>query len=128
MLALVAGSMSVAVAGAYAAAGSPADTDKAGRMGPGTAAGQMGAADPTPGKAGASGGAGMSKSGSAGAGTSTGAGTSAGAGSAGAASSSTGSNATTGSTTSGSSATAGSGMGDDGKAKRSRRAARASKG
>lgn len=52
VMALVGGCMSVAVAGAYAATGSPADTDKAGRAGPGTAAGQMGAADPTPGKAG----------------------------------------------------------------------------
>ena len=48
MLALVAGSMSLAVAGAYAATGSPADTDKAGRAGPGTAAGEMGAAKPGP--------------------------------------------------------------------------------
>ena len=52
MLALVAGCMSAAVAGAYAASGSPADTDKAGRAGPGTAAGEMGAANPSPGKAG----------------------------------------------------------------------------
>lgn len=46
-LALMAGCMSVAV-GAYAASGSPADSDKAGRMGPGTAAGQQGATDPSP--------------------------------------------------------------------------------
>lgn len=46
-LALIAGCMSVAV-GAYAASGSPADSDKAGRMGPGTAAGQQGATDPSP--------------------------------------------------------------------------------
>ena len=54
MLALVAGCMSVAV---YAAEqrGSPADTDKAGRMGQGaTTAGEMGAVQPTPGKAGPS--------------------------------------------------------------------------
>ena len=46
-LALIAGCMYVAV-GAYAASGSPADSDKAGRMGPGTAAGQQGATDPSP--------------------------------------------------------------------------------
>ena len=46
-LALIAGCMSVAV-GAHAASGSPADSDKAGRMGPGTAAGEMGAVDPDP--------------------------------------------------------------------------------
>jgi len=51
MLTLVAGCMSAAMAGAYAAQGSPADTDKAGRAGPGTAAGEMGAAKPTPGTA-----------------------------------------------------------------------------
>ena len=102
-LALVAGCMSAAVAaGAYAATGSPADTDKAGRAGPGTAAGQMGAADPSPGKAGP---AGVSKGGTAAAGTS--------AGTAGAASSSSGTGASASSTPSGSSATAGS-MGDDG--------------
>lgn len=49
-LALFAGCMSVAV-GAYAASGAPDDTDRAGRMGPGTAAGQMGAVDPTPDRA-----------------------------------------------------------------------------
>jgi len=55
-LALVAGCMSAAVAGAYAAqqTGSPADTDKAGRMAPGTTGGEMGAVQPTPGKAGPS--------------------------------------------------------------------------
>lgn len=53
-LALMAGCMSLAVSSTYAATGSPADTDAAGRYGPGTAAGQMGAADPTPGKAGPS--------------------------------------------------------------------------
>src|SRR5687767_13013072 len=105
MMALVAGCMSAAVAGAYAAQGSPADTDKAGRAGPGTAAGEMGSAKPTPTTPGSSG-AGMSKGGSAAAG----AGTSAGAGTAGASSSTTGSSATTGSSTTGSSATAGSGM------------------
>ena len=46
MIALVAGCMSVAFAGAYAATGSPADSDKAGRMGPGSAAGEAGASDP----------------------------------------------------------------------------------
>ena len=52
MLALVAGCMSVAV---YAAqqTGSPADSDKAGRVGQGnTTPGEMGASQPTPGKAG----------------------------------------------------------------------------
>jgi hypothetical protein len=110
MLALVAGCMSAAAAGAYAAAGSPADSDKAGRMPPGTSAGQMGATDPTPGKAGASKGGAMSK------GEASPAGSSAAAG---------GASATT--SGSGSSATAGTGD-DTGKAKRSRRAARASKG
>lgn len=47
-LALIAGCLSAAVAGAHAASGSPADSDKAGRMGPGTAAGQQGATDPSP--------------------------------------------------------------------------------
>ena len=116
MIALVAGVMSAAVAGAYAAQGSPADTDKAGRAGPGTAAGQMGASDPTPGKAGGTTG-GMNRSG-AGASSSTGAG--AGGGSMGAGASSS-------TTTSGSSATSDTG-GDTGKARRSRRGARASRG
>jgi hypothetical protein len=53
MMALIGGCLSVAVAGAHAATGSPADSDKAGRMGSGTAAGQAGATDPSPGKAGA---------------------------------------------------------------------------
>ena len=131
MMAVAAGCMSVAVAGAYAAQGSPADTDKAGRAGPGTAAGEMGAAKPTPTTPGSTG-AGTSKSGTTGAGTSagtsTGAGGAMGAGAgAGAAGSSTGSSGMSSSTTGSSSATAGSGMGDDGKGKRSRRA-RASKG
>ena len=52
ILALVAGCMSAALAGAYAATGSPADSDKAGRQGPGTAAGEAGASVPSPGKAG----------------------------------------------------------------------------
>ena len=123
MLALVAGCMSAAVAGAYAAQGSPADTDKAGRAGPGTAAGQMGAADPSPGKAGGSdmskgsmskGGSGSMSKGGSSAGMSTGA----------------GAGSTAGATSGGSSAAASSGgMSDEGKStKRSRRAARASKG
>lgn len=69
MIALIAGSISAATAGAFAASGSPADSDKAGRMGPGTAAGQMGAADPSPGKAGA-GGSGSMRGGSSGMGAS----------------------------------------------------------
>src|SRR5688572_21874259 len=52
MLALVAGCMSAALGAAYAATGSPADADKAGRQGPGTAAGEAGATVPSPGKAG----------------------------------------------------------------------------
>jgi hypothetical protein len=108
MLAVVAGCMSAAVAGAYAAQGSPADTDKAGRAGPGTAAGEMGAAKPTPGSAGA--GAGASK-GSATTGSS-----------AGAASSGTGATATTG--TGGAAASSGSGTDQP----RTGRRARASKG
>lgn len=72
-LALIAGCMSVAV-GAYAASGSPADSDKAGRMGPGTAAGQQGATDPSP-PSKASGTTGASSSSSSGTGT-TGAGSS----------------------------------------------------
>jgi hypothetical protein len=87
MMALVGGCLSIAVAGAHAATGSPADSDKAGRMGPGTAAGQAGATDPTPGKAGtgttgsaARSGTGASSTGTAttGAGTSTTTGASAG--------------------------------------------------
>ena len=112
MLALVAGCMSVAMAGAYAAAGSPADSDKAGRQGPGTAAGQQGATDPSAPKGGAaskSGAtAGSSTAGSAGATTGTGASSTAGAG--------------------GSSAAAGGGMDDAKSSRRSRRAARAEKG
>lgn len=111
MLALVAGCMSAAVAGAYAAAGSPADTDKAGRAGPGTAAGEMGAAKPTPTTPGAGGG--MSKGGSMSKGEASPAGAGASAGGA--------------SATAGSSATA-TGGDDMGKAKGKRRAARASKG
>jgi len=84
MLALVAGCMSAAVAGAYAAQGSPADTDKAGRMGPGTAAGEMGAAQPTPGKAGP----GSTKGGAASSSSTTGTGASATTSSGGAAASS----------------------------------------
>jgi hypothetical protein len=119
LLALVAGSMSVAMAGAYAATGSPADSDKAGRMAPGTSAGQLGATDPSPGKAGAS------KGGTAG--TATGAGASTSAGTSGASAGAGGASATTSS--GGSSASAGGGMSDDtGKGKRTRRAARASKG
>ena len=105
MLALVAGCMSAAMAGAYAAAGSPADTDKAGRAGPGTAAGEQGAAKPTPGAADK----GMKAGAAAGAGT----------GAAGSASTTT--------TTTGSTATTGT-MDDTGKAKGRRRAARAEKG
>jgi len=113
MLALVAASMSAAISGAYAAQGSPADSDKAGRMPPGTSASQMGATDPTPGKAGAS-----TKGGAMGAGAT-----------AGSASSSAGAGGASASTGGGSSAAAGTGD-DMGKAKgkRSRRAARASKG
>ena len=121
MLALVAGCMSAAVAGAYAAQGSPAETDKAGRAGPGTSAGEMGAAKPTPSTPGAGAGA-ASKSG---AGTGAAAGT--GAGTSGGASSSTGAGSSAASTTGGGSATVGSGMDDTDKSRRSRRA-RASKG
>ena len=45
MLTVIAGCMSAALGSAYAATGSPADSDKAGRQGPGTAAGQAGATD-----------------------------------------------------------------------------------
>ena len=109
MLALIAGCMSAAVASAYAASGSPADTDKAGRASPGTAAGEQGAAKPDVGSAGT----GM-KRGATGAASSTTSGT-------------TGGSATT-SGTGGSSASAG--MGDDTakSTRRSRRAARAEKG
>ena len=107
MLALVAGSMSLAVAGAYAATGSPADTDKAGRAGPGTAAGEMGAAKPGPTAPGSAAGSGMSKGGASSSAT-TGPGTS-------------GASATSGS--SGASATSGTG-----EPKAGRRARRASKG
>ena len=102
--------LSAAVASAYAAQGSPADTDKAGRAGPGTAAGQMGAADPTPGKAGP---------GSTGSATGTGARTGA--------SSGTGTGSGAGMSSGGTGATTGGGM-DDTKGSRTRRAARASKG
>lgn len=124
MLALVAGCMSAAMAGAYAAQGSPADTDKAGRAGPGTAAGEMGAADPTPGKAG---GSSMSKGGMSKGDMSKGSMSQSGS----SAGMSTGAGGTAGSMSSGSSSSMSSGstgMSDDGKAKRSRRAARASKG
>ena len=115
MIALVAGCMSAAVAGAYAAQGSPADSDKAGRMGPGTAAGQAGATDPNaPSKAPMKSGA---TAGSASATTGTGASSTAGAGAGGAA-------ATSGA--GGSSATAAGGM-EEPKGKRGRRA-RAAKG
>lgn len=114
-MALLAGCMTVAVAGAYAATGSPADSDKAGRQGPGTAAGAAGAVDPTPGKAGPSS-APSTKSGS-----SMSSGTSTGGSSA--ASTGTGASSTAGS--SGASATTG-GSTDD--TKGSRRARRASKG
>ena len=112
MIALVAGCMSAAVAGAYAAQGSPADSDKAGRMGPGTAAGQAGATDPNaPSKA-----APMKSGATAGsASATTGASSTAGAG---------GAAATSGA--GGSTATAGGGM-EEPKGKRSRRA-RAAKG
>ena len=116
MLAIAAGCMAASMAGAYAATGSPADTDKAGRMGPGTSGGQMGATDPTPGKAG-----GTSKGGSAGA---MGAGS---GGSTGASSGAGGSSAA--STGGGSGAAASSGTGDNtGKSSRRSRRARASKG
>ena len=117
-LALIAGCMSAAMAGAYAASGSPADSDKAGRQGPGTAAGEQGAVNPS----GADKGGAMGKRGTAsGAAAGTGA-TSSGTG---AGASGTGASATT--TTAGSSATAGTGT-DEPKARRSRRAARAEKG
>ncbi|HYC46053.1 MAG TPA: hypothetical protein VED01_11295 [Burkholderiales bacterium] len=110
MIALVAGCMSAAVAGAYAAQGNPADSDKAGRMAPGTAAAQQGATDPNaPSKAGATKGAGATSGSSAG-----GASTAAGAG---------GASATTGA--GGAAATTGGGMDDT---KKGRRAARAAKG
>src|SRR5215211_7663505 len=93
-LALVAGCMSVAMASAYAATGSPADTDKAGRAGPGTSAGEMGAAKPTPttpGSGGGMSGGSMSKGGSAAGGASSSAGTSGASAGAGGASATTGS-------------------------------------
>lgn len=99
MIALVAASMCAAGA-AYAAQGNPADSDKAGRMGPGTAAGQQGATDPTP-----KGGMSSSPKG---------------------ASSSSAGGASAKSGTGGSSATTG-GM-DEPKGKRGRRAARAERG
>ena len=105
MIALVAGCMSAAVAGAYAAQGSPTDSDKAGRMGPGTAAGQSGATDPSA----------PSKAPPMRSGATTGSGSAAGAG---------GASAT--SDAGGSSAAAGGGTGEK-KGKRSRRA-RAAKG
>lgn len=114
-MALIGGCLSLAVAGAHAATGSPADSDKAGRMGPGTAAGQAGASDPTPGKAGATtgtaarSGTGASSTGATGTGTSTSTTTGASAGT-----SSTGASATV--TTDGPRTT------------RTRRAARASRG
>ena len=111
MMAVVAGCMSAAMAGAYAASGSPADTDKAGRMGPGTAAGEQGAVQPTPGKAGK--------------GASSSTATGAGAGSGAASSSSTGAGASATSGAGGASATTGGGMDDT---KSGRRARRASKG
>ena len=105
MLALIAGCMSAAVAGAYAASGSPADSDKAGRQGSGTAAGEQGAVNPSgQDKGGAMGKRGASSSSAAGTGATT-----------------------TGTGASGSSASATTGS-DEPKAKRSRRAARASKG
>ncbi len=119
MLTLVAGCMSAAVASAYAASGSPADTDKAGRAGPGTAAGEMGAAKPAP--SGTTGGTGMRR-GSPGASSTTGAG----AGAGGSAASSTGSGASATTGAGGASATTGSGMDDTSKS--GRRARRASKG
>ena len=61
MLTLVAGCMSAALASAYAASGAPDASDKAGRMGPGTAAGQSGAVDPSP-KGGATGAQGAARS------------------------------------------------------------------
>ncbi|HZN24461.1 MAG TPA: hypothetical protein VFB75_09545 [Burkholderiales bacterium] len=116
-LALIAGCMSAAMAGAYAASGSPADSDKAGRQGPGTAAGEQGAVNPS----GADKGGAMGKRGTAsGAAAGTGA-TSSGTG---AGTSGTGASATT---TTGSSATASTGT-DEPKGRRSRRAARAEKG
>ena len=116
-LGLLAVCMFVAL-GAHAAQGSPADTDKAGRAGPGTAAGQQGASDPskTAGSSTGSGSAAQSGSNSGGTSASTGAGSTGGASTAGASSGSTGASATTGAST------------DDTKGRRSRRAARASKG
>src|SRR5688572_8067899 len=77
MLAVAAGCMSLAVSSAYAASGSPVDTDKAGRAGPGTAMGELGAAKPTPSAPGATkGGAASTTTGSTSA-TTTGAGSSA---------------------------------------------------
>jgi uncharacterized protein YraI len=116
MLAVIAGCMSAAVAGAYAAQGSPADTDKAGRAGPGTSAGEMGAAKPGTTTPGSTSGSGM--------GTSKG-----GSSTTGAASSTTGGSSSAGSTSGSSGAAAGSSTGtDDTKGRRSRRAARAEKG
>ena len=113
MLALVAGCLTAAV-GAYAASGSPADSDKAGRMGPGTSAGQHGATDPSPGKSGAKG-----------ATSSTGAASSTTGAGAGGSAATTGSGASTTSGAGGASATTGGGMDDT---KSGRRARRASKG
>jgi hypothetical protein len=103
MLALVAGCMSAAIATAYAASGSPADTDKAGRAGPGTTAGEQGAAKPG-GTAGTAGMAGSSTTGAA-------------------------SGASAAGTAGGTSGGAGMSTGtDDTKSQRGRRAARAPKG
>jgi hypothetical protein len=115
-LALVAVCVSAAVAGAHAAQGSPADTDKAGRAGPGTAAGQMGAADPTKAGTDSSTSGTRSRAGTSGATSSTGA-----TGSAGTSSSSTG----TSSPSSGASAASST---DEPKVRRTRRGGRASKG
>lgn len=107
MLTVIAGCMSAALASAYAATGSPADSDKAGRQGPGTAAGQQGATDPNaPSKAGTKGGAAATAPGAAA--SSTGAGASA--------------------TTSPGAAAGSAGGMDDTKGRRTRRAARAEKG
>ncbi|MEN3353736.1 MAG: hypothetical protein V7640_1894 [Betaproteobacteria bacterium] len=118
-LALVAACLSATIAGAQAAQGSPADTDKAGRADPGTSAGQLGASDP---KAGAGSSASGSRSGAARSGATSSSGAS---GTAGTGSDSSSSAAGTGGRSSGASAASST---DEPRVRRTRRGARASKG